>query len=263
MPERLSPPITVATQGVNTVVHFDNGRYEDFLAQCGIRTGELADRKIIITTSSKNILAIGDYRPYSKELRMYVEPLESAREQYLDRAEEIIESGEPEGEDFQRFHIFDGMEYVGSTKSDRMYSGKRLARYLVVAPQGRARQTAERLVDTAINRTANEYLRHETKHMIDDVQGQLLNRKETIKHLLGFTVPEAVTLAAFGVICNYSGQFDPVLLAAMAGTGGLAGVLVSRFTNGAERRARKFAKETRNFPNIIKISPIGSRRGRI
>ena len=122
---------------------------------------------------------------------MYVEPLEKVREQYLNRAEEIVETGEPEDEDFQRFHIFEGIEYVGSTKTHRMYSGRRLARYLAEAPRDRAMRTAERLVDTAIKRNLNDFLRHETKHMIDDARGQLLNKKETLKHLLGLAVPEA------------------------------------------------------------------------
>jgi hypothetical protein len=263
MSERLGPPVAITKAAISEpcAVDFNASKYDEFLAQVGVKPEELASNKIIITTARDQMdFGQGEYRFHSKKLRLFVNNFERVRDQYLERAEDIISTGDPQDETFEAFQVFRGYQLLGRVELVKMYSGKRLAQYLATAPEQRAKHTAEKLIDTAINREINETLRHETKHMIEAARGKLSIKSEILGRVLSYGASEAVTLAAFGAFYNYVEKFDPLLMAGGAFIGACLGYVTSVITNGAERRARKFAKETSNFPNIISINPLGSRR---
>lgn len=272
MPEKLAPPISITKAGRNETyaIAFDHRGYEEFLAQAGVQPGELAGQRIIITSRPKkrSNLILGEYRMWSKKMRIYLDSPRKIRDQYLARVEDVLETEDPGDEKFDRFDTVDSEGLPASTKTIKLYSGRRLAMYLATSPDTeRARKTAEKLIDTAINRNLNSTLRHETKHMIEGARGELLPKHGCLSALAVYTGCEAAAIAAIGAVSNYLGtELNPFAIGEGTFIAFCLGLIVNGVIGGvgrAERRARKFERETRSFPPIIYGRSAWWRSGKI
>ena len=143
---------------------------------------------------------------------------------------------------------------------------KRLPVYLTQAPQERALQFADKLLQRAAQRKLNSALLHEAKHALDDSEYELW-RRPLHEEALVFGVPQIAFNVAYYELFGSQLADKPFyiylagLIGGMYATSRLTGVVLGKLgirLNGAERAADKFANTYENHPqyrSIVSIKP--------
>lgn len=184
-----------------------------------------------------------------KIITVYTDWVWDEYQKLMGKAEKISQGAEKPKDQFKEFLVT-----------------KRLPVYLTQAPQERALQFADKLLQRATQRKLNSALLHEAKHALDDSEYELW-RRPLHEEILAFGIPQLAFNVAYYELAGPQLADKPFyiylagLIGGMYATSKLTGVVLGKLgirLNAAERAADKFAQTYENnqhYRSIVSIKP--------